>query len=192
MNIYIVGAPTSGKSTLAKFIKGKHPEYNYISFEAVRNGFIKTQPELAMDDRNSAARKNILPEYLVEFAVWNEKMTGCPTLIEGSFVRVERLKELARPEDIVVCLGYGEMSLDEIAKCAIQYAGPGHYLYGKSEEEFKRHFYDLADEDRVNREFCMANDVPYFVMTENRSEKLVEIVDILEKSNRLININMIL
>lgn len=58
-NIYIIGTPRSGKTTLARLIKEKYPIYNQISFEAVRNGFIETQPELNMNNRNSLARKNI-------------------------------------------------------------------------------------------------------------------------------------
>ena len=33
-------------------IKEKYPIYNQLSFEAIRNGFIETQPELNMDNRN--------------------------------------------------------------------------------------------------------------------------------------------
>ena len=44
-NIYIIGVPRTGKSTLSKLIKAKYPEFNIVSFEAVRNGFIKAFPE---------------------------------------------------------------------------------------------------------------------------------------------------
>ena len=40
-NIYIVGVPRSGKSTLAKLIKEKYPIYNQFSFEAIRNDVFK-------------------------------------------------------------------------------------------------------------------------------------------------------
>lgn len=59
-NIYIVGIPRSGKSTLSKMIKSKYPEMNIISFEAIRNGFIKSQPDLNMGNRHSKARQEIL------------------------------------------------------------------------------------------------------------------------------------
>ena len=56
-NIYIIGVARTGKSTLSKLIKEKYPVYNQISFEAIRNGFIESQPDLNMDNRNSEARK---------------------------------------------------------------------------------------------------------------------------------------
>lgn len=84
-NICIVGIPRSGKSTLSKIIKSKYPEMNMISFEAIRNGFIKSQPELNMENRNSLARQEILPEFLVEFTYWNQIITSYGSIVEGSF-----------------------------------------------------------------------------------------------------------
>ena len=58
-NIYIIGVPRSGKTTLAHLLKEEYPTFNLISFEAIRNAFIKTQPQLQMDRRESPARKEI-------------------------------------------------------------------------------------------------------------------------------------
>ncbi len=179
MNVYVVGVPTAGKSTLAKMIKAKMPQFNVVSFEAVRNGFLKSQPELEMGNRNSRARHGILPQFIVELADWNAKMTGCPTLVEGSFAKAEEVAKLKQKEDLLICLGYGEMTLEEVANRAIQKAGVKNYLYGKTADEFMRHFYDLTEDDRANREFCLKNDVPYF-------ETAGERVGALEKAMRLV------
>ncbi len=181
MNVYIVGVPTSGKSTLAKILKQEIPEFNVVSFEAVRNGWMKVEPELDMGNRESRGRKEILPGFMVEFARWNAKMTGGPTLVEGSFASVEEVMKLLAEDNeernMVICLGYGGMKLEEVAKCAIAKANAESYLQGRTEEEFKRHFYDLEDSDRKNQEFCEKYDVPYFVTVENREERLREIVE---------------
>lgn len=173
MNVYIVGAPTAGKSTLAKMIKKKCPWFNMVSFEAVRNGFMKAQPGLEMGNRQSMARKEILPQFLIEFAEWNEKMTGQPTLVEGSFANVEEVVDLARKEDVVICLGYGGMALEEVARQAIRTAGLESYLYGRTEAEFVEHFYDLVKTDQVNKKICEEKRVPYFV-TAGEREKVLE------------------
>ena len=73
-NIYIIGVPRSGKTTLANLIKEKYPYYNQFVFEAVRNGFIETQPNLKMDNKNGDARNTILPKHLVVFATWNNRL----------------------------------------------------------------------------------------------------------------------
>lgn len=180
MNVYILGVPTSGKSTLARMLKTEKPEFNVISFEAVRNGFLRVQPGLDMGNRESVARREVLPKFIVEFADWNANMTGNPTLVEGSFARVEEVMRLVRKNDTVICLGYGEKSLEEIARQAIREAGPKSYLYGRTEEEFIEHFYDLAEDDRSNREFCRENMVPYFGTVENREATLKEVVELVK------------
>lgn len=172
MNAYIVGAPTAGKSTLAKIIKKKRPQFNIVSFEAVRNGFIKTQPGLDMGNRKSSARKEILPRFLVEFAEWNEKMTGQPTLVEGSFANMQEMVGLVREEDLVICLGYGGLALEEVAEQAIRRAGPESYLYGRTKAEFMEHFYDLSETDQNNKKFCEEKQLPYFVTTKEREKVL--------------------
>ena len=56
-------------------MKEKYPIYNQISFEAIRNGFIETQPELNMQNKNSVARSTIMPKYIVTLASWNNKIS---------------------------------------------------------------------------------------------------------------------
>ena len=171
MNVYIIGVPTAGKSTLARVLKQRYPQFNVVSFEAIRNGFIRALPNLDMGDRNSIARRSILPEYIVEFAGWNEKMTGNPTLVEGSFASVSKVAKLVQ-DDIVICLGYGDIGLEEVAHIAISNASLDSYLHGRTEEEFMRHFYDLADDDWANRDFCLKNNIPYFDTSDDRESEL--------------------
>ncbi len=177
MNIYIVGVATSGKSTLAKLIKQKQSDVNVISFEAVRNGFIKAQPDLGMSDRNSVARKEILPSFMVEMAEWNARMTSSLSLVEGTFAKVGQLTTLVSANDMVICLGYGGKNLNEVAETAIANASASSYLFGKTEEEFKTHFYDLEKDDRENIEDCRKYGIKYVDTSENREQVLEEVAE---------------
>ncbi len=180
MNIYIVGAPTAGKSTLVRLLKQQIPRLNVISFEAVRNAFMRAQPELAMDDRDSDARRRILPEFLVEFATWNSKMTGDCSVVEGTFAKAEIVASLINDGDLLVCLGYGGRDLATVAKIAIAKADAQSYLYGKTEEEFMQHFYDLVDDDQANMEFCQKNQLLYYDTAEVREEVLQQVVELIK------------
>ncbi len=184
MTIYIIGAPTAGKSTLAKMIKTRFPMVNQLSFEAVRNGFIKAQPSLEMNDRNSPSRKELLPEFLMEFASWNEKMTGNASLVEGTFAKASQIQNMLEDGDLLICLGYGGHSLSEIAEQAISKAKSDSYLHGHTTTEFMKHFYDLEADDTENREFCLAQGLPYFDTYNNREKSLMEALTLVDKHLR--------
>ena len=176
-NIYIIGVPRSGKTTLSKLIKNKFPIYNHIIFEAVRNGFIETQPQLDMDERTSEARKNILPRHIVTMAYWNNKISSNPTLIEGSFCSVKELSELVSFDDVIICLGLGCRSLDEIISKIIENDSDDDYTKDWSFERLKKHFYNIEEEDKNNFNFCMNNNIKYYDMFLDREKTFSEILD---------------
>lgn len=182
MSVFIIGVPTAGKSTLAGVIKNRLVNVNVFSLEAIRNGFIKTQPELKMDDRSSLARQRIMPEYIVEFARWNEKLTGDMSLVEGSFVTARDLARLISENDMAICLGYGGKSREEIAEIALARVTKDNYLYGCTIEKFVAHFYDIDKLDRDNMEFCEHNSILYFDVSEGWSEVEGAVLEMLSKA----------
>ena len=179
-NIYIIGIPRSGKTTLAKIIKEKFPKYNQISFEAIRNAFIETQPELNMDNRNSLARKDILPKHLVTFSSWNNKMTNNHALVEGDFCSIEELYKLIDNDDLIICLGLGCRNIDDIIDGIISNDKEDDYTKKHSKEQLKKHFYDIENKDKLNYNFCMKNNIKYYDTYENREEIFKEILNNLE------------
>ena len=181
-NIYIIGAPRAGKSTLSKLIKERYPIYNQISFEAVRNGFIESQPELNMGNRNSEARKNILPKHIVTFALWNNKILSTPTLIEGSFCNVEEFLSLTSENDLIICLGLGCRSIDEIIEGIKNNDKEDDYTKTWTDEQLKKHFYDIVDNDKINYNFCIKNNIRYYDTYTNRSEVFNKILSDIEKN----------
>lgn len=176
MSVFIIGVPTAGKSTLTRRIKQELKNINIVSFEAVRNGFIKVMPDLKMEDRRSEARKEILPEFLMECARWNEKLTGDLSVVEGSFCSGKAISELARDGDLVICLGYGgNKTKEEIARMALSRVQPGHYLYDCSMEKFVHHFYDIDEEDRRNLAACKKYEIPYYNVFDGKDDFYAEI-----------------
>jgi len=179
-NIYIIGVPRSGKSTLAKLIKEKFPIYNQFVFEAVRNGFIETQPELDMGNRNSIARNTILPKHIVTFALWNSKISNMPSLVEGSFCTVDQLADLVDEDDLLICLGLGCRTLDEIICGIISHDKESDYTSKWSKEQIQKHFYNIVDEDKINYAYCIKNNVKYYDTYQNREKVFSEILDYID------------
>lgn len=176
-NIYIVGVPRSGKTSLARIIKEKYPVYNQIVFEAVRNGFIDTQAELNMEDRTSEARKIILPKHIVTMASWNNKISNNPTLVEGSFCTVQQLFDLVSSDDLIICLGLGCRSLDEIVSGIIENDSDDDYSKSWSFEKLKKHFYNIEEEDKNNYDFCMSNSIKYYDTYLDREKVFSEVLN---------------
>ena len=128
----------TGKTTLTKKIKEKYPNYNLFSFEAIRNAFIESQPNLNMENRNSQARKEILPKHFITFAKWNAEITCNPSLIEGSFCNIKELKDFIEDDSIIICLGLGCINIDEFAKNVIKYDKENDYTKKWSLEKIKK------------------------------------------------------
>ena len=183
-NIYIVGVPRSGKSTLARLIKKSYPIYNQLSFEAIRNGFIESQPELNMENRNSEARDKILPLHIVTLAHWNKEILGAPSLIEGDFTTVEKLKSLTSEDDEIICLGLGVRPIEEIIGGIKSNDRESDYTKNWSEEKMKKHFYDLVQKDENNYNFCKNNGIKYFDTYSNRMEVFDEIIRHISADNK--------
>ena len=175
-NIFIVGVPRSGKSTLSKLIKDKYPLYNQLSFEAIRNSFIETQPDLNMENRNSVVRKNILPKHIVTLANWNNLILSNPTLVEGDFCSIEELHKLVSEDDIIICLGFNSLSLDEIINCIILNDTNDSYTKEWSYEKIKKHFFDIEEKDKINYEYCIKNNINYYDTSKNRKEVFENII----------------
>ena len=188
-NIFIIGIARSGKSTLSRLIKEKYPMYNQFSFEAIRNGFIKTQPELNMNNRNSEARKNILPAHIVEFVHWNNEILKNPSLIEGDFCSCEALYSLMNENDKLICLGLGCRSLDEIVLGIKEHDTTDDYTYEWDEERIKQHFNSSIERDKENYEFCIENNIKYYDTFENRSKIFESIIQNIKDENSKNKIN---
>ena len=176
-NIFIIGVPRSGKSTLSKMIKETYPEYNQLSFEAIRNAFCEAQPELNMGNRNSEARKNILPKHIITLAHWNKEILHNPTLIEGDFCKIDELNNLLTEEDTIICLGLGCRSIDEIVSGIKENDSDEDYTKEWNEEQIKKHFYDIVDSDKYNYDYCINNNIKYYDTYENRKEIFEEIIN---------------
>lgn len=182
MNIYIVGVPRTGKSSLASLVKSEIPSFNIISFEAIRNGFIKSLPDLNMGNRESKARKEVLPEFILEFLNWNKTILNVNNVIEGDFISVESLHEKKSNDDLIICLGFGKRSIDEIYDNVNKYSKEYDYTYNWDIGEFKKHFYDLEEKDTQNYNYCKENKILYYDTFNNREEILNNIIEVIKKS----------
>ena len=181
-NIFIVGVPRTGKTTLTKLIKKELPQINLISFEAIRNGFIKSQPELNMGNRNSSARQKILPDFIFEFVNWNEKFSNYNNLIEGDFTDIESIVKNTDEDDMIICLGFSGRRIDEIIDGIIRNDSNHDYTKNWTEDKIKNHFYDIVEKDKENIENCKKYNIKYYDTYENRQDVFFEILNFIKEN----------
>lgn len=179
-NIIIVGVPRSGKTTLAKIIKEKYPYMNIISFEAIRNGYIKSQPNLNMQNRKSVARREILPQFLIEFIHWNNSIYNCSNIVEGDFADINTIVNNISSQDIVICLGFNKRTMEEIVSKIKENDTNNDYTNNWNENEIKKHFYDLTIKDTDNYELCKKYNINYYDTYYNRGMIYNNILEYIE------------
>ena len=181
-NIYILGVARTGKSTLAQMIKKHFPEYNLISMDAIRNAFSETMPELNMKNRSSETRRDLLPKFICEFAFWNKEISKEKngTIIEGGIITLSQIKGCVKSGDIVICLGHGNLGINEIVKNIKEYDKEDDYTYDWSEDKIVNHFNDICAMDESNKLICTDNKYMYIDSSFNRAEKFDEVIKTLQ------------
>lgn len=177
-NIYILGTPRSGKSTLASMIKEEFPKYTLISMEAVRNGFIKALPDLNMDNRNSEARQKVFPEFVIEFANWNKELNKNKygNIIEGSLINSEIAKNLLDSNDIVIFLGHNDLTNEDIIQNIMKNDRESDYTHDWSYDKIKFHFGDVYQVEQENKKICEEKGFIYKDTSVNREEVFRELI----------------
>lgn len=182
-NIYILGTSRSGKSSFASLVKKEFPNYSLISMEAIRNGFIKSLPELHMENRNSIARETIFPNFLVEFVNWNKMINknnnGC--IIEGSLIKTDYLIPLLSNDDIIIFLGHNNLTNEEIYNNIMKYDTEKDYTHDWTYEKIKKHFGDINSIEQENKKICLDNNFIYKDTSIDRKQVFIELIDYLKK-----------
>ncbi len=180
-NIYILGVPRSGKTTFSILLKKELEDYSLISLDAVRNAFHYSLPELEMINRQSYSRKNILPRYIAEFVHWNHDISKNACIVEGGIINLDDIIGEIRNDDIVICFGHGNHSLEEVVEKIQEYDTKEDYTYGWSKEKLMNHYYDLSDTDLENKKICLQKKYYYIETFENREQTFSKLLKEIKK-----------
>ncbi len=174
--IFIVGVPRSGKTTLAKMLKQKYPNSNILSCDAVKNslGVLDSCGQKVSLDFDA------LIKYVSKIAEWNEVSTGQKSIIDVGLIPIENVFRNVKPNDRIICLGFGGKSNKEDIWASIQ----------RHQQEFDStcsmdinravHYWgDFGRRDQNNRYFCVDNELIYLDTKDNQKATLEYIVGLL-------------
>lgn len=169
MNIFICGVPRSGKTTLARKLKEALTGYNFIVSESIRNGFQKMDKGnyKKWGNRNSLQRKQQFPEFIFEFLKWNSFFSECDNIVDLGLVDLKTVVDNKEDSDLVICLGFGDISDKEILSFMRKRENKGDYTEKLNDEELMNIWGNIFDGDKENIKLCNQYKIKYFNVLKN-------------------------
>lgn len=168
-NIYIIGVPRSGKTTLTKLIKNQFNYYNEFSFQSI----ISSLKIINVTDEKRLAK------FITHFVNANSVLSGYPCLIEGTFTDIKTLDELKNPDDIIICLGLGCRNLEQVVEGLEDHDIASDYTYQLTKDEKSKKFADIPNKDLFNYIYCKEHtkNIYYFDTYNHREKVFNNIID---------------
>ena len=163
MAIWVCGVPRAGKTTFCKKLKKENPNFTIIVSEAIRNAFQKMDKSHYKEwgIKTSKQRQNDFPIFFKEFVEWNEKFSGCETIVDCALIDLEKVFEIADKKDKIICFGFGGKSVEEILKIIRKREKEEDYTKNYSDLQLLKFWGDISIQDKKNLEFSKLKSIKY-------------------------------
>lgn len=182
-DILILGMPRTGKTTLAGKLRRKLFNYDVISCDCIRDMIKDSFPQLGIGRGKAQQNRETLPYCISRLLKYNKKRSNIEVgfIVEGAQILPDDTNRLFK-NSIIIFLGYGQKSADEILENIRKNDTIKEYTYKRSDERILKELNNNIIIDKMIQEKCKIYHYLYIDTTENREEKLNKIVeDIIEK-----------
>lgn len=188
-NILIIGIGRSGKTTLSEMLKDKYNNYSLIHSDSLKWALIRAKNEETyyrtnVDKQNEFERGEYFQRTLLEFfnsSVLNDK-NHYGYILESGQLHPKIVKEMIDFENtIVVCLGLGNLNIDEIVDLCIKHDVEKDWTFGLSREYLKMHATDWYFTNQMLKKECPKYVIKYYDTSKNRVETLNNIMEKIEE-----------
>jgi adenylate kinase family enzyme len=186
-NILIWGVPRSGKSTLANMIR-KEYGHSIIQLDAIKRVYDVLRPEdeiYAQDTTNLREAKLMakMVTRLIQCLSWGNDR-GEYYIYEGVSFDMDNIisalpKELfpvSTDRFLIICMGYANISPEEMVETALRYETINDWTYNESMESKLMHFKAYCNESKYIRSTAERLKLDYFDVSYDRSRILEEII----------------
>ena len=184
-NIIIIGAEKTGKTTLSKMIKDKYNSYNLIDSDSLKKALIKAEGNEEEFKQNVDKLKHF--EFgetflytVMEFfkiLIENDK-NKYGYILESAQLHPLLIKQkLDFEKTKVICLGYGDMSIDDIVKQCIKYDTKENWSYNLPKEELQKHAKYWFECNQIYKTECPKYGIEYIDTSKDREKTLNSIVE---------------
>ncbi len=181
----IMGIGRSGKTTLSNMLKNKFVNYNLIHSDSLKWAMIRAQDKekyyrTNIDKQKEFEQSEYFQKTLLEFfnssTSTDENHYGY--ILESGQLHPKIVKEMIDFENtIVVCLGLGNLSVEEIIDLCIKYDTEKDWTFGLPKEYLKKHAKDWFLTNEMLKRECPKYEIKYYDTSKNRTEILKEIME---------------
>lgn len=189
-NIIIMGIGRAGKTTLSKMIKDKFNSYNLIHSDSLKWAMIRAKKQEGyyrknIDDQRKFEYGEYFQRTLLEFfnSLIKKDKNQYGYILESGQLHPKIVREIVDFNNtIVVCLGLGNYSVEDIVNQCLKYDTEESWTYGLSREDLTKYAIDWYKVNEMLKEECPKYKIKYYDTSKNRIECLNNIIKDIEKN----------
>lgn len=178
-NIIILGVARSGKTTLARLIKQKYPNYNIIDGDCIRTTFEKVMPEANINHVKGSGMIEKFPEFcakLFEYQI-REHKNYFNYIFESCDIMPNQINNYFNIDNMeVLFLGYPNLTVRETINNYKIYAEPGDYMIKKTDEEVLSRAIMWIQKSKELEEECLKYNMRFIDVSYNRNKIFEKII----------------
>ena len=179
-HLIIIGAPRSGKSTLARMMRDTHG-HNILCLDDLASAFEKNFPDVGVtiggDLANSPLLISFVKNYVHGFTQW--AYPGIPTIIEGVHISPKDAVELASiaPDQFqIIVLGYPNITVADKISQMRKHDGPRDWSSEETDEELSKGMTETIGRSQWLQQQCMELKIPFMDTSFERTPALEKFV----------------
>lgn len=149
-NILIMGIGRAGKTTLSEMLKDKYNSYNLIHSDSLKWAMIRAEDKekyyrTNVDKQKEFEHGEYFQKTLLDFfnSLILKDKNHYGYILESGQLEPKIVKEMIDfKKTIVVCLGLGNLNVDEMVELCIEHDIEKDWTFGLSREYLKKHAID--------------------------------------------------
>lgn len=183
-NIAIFGSARSGKSTLAKMISNKFPNYHIIIGDDIRWAFQDVLPNNNINSKGGIGMKEDFPNFLASYFYKSIKRNKGEFnyIVETCDIIPKKANELFYKDDtILLFMGTPNQTVEEHFEEIRKYQTEKDWTYNRSDEHLLTHCKYFIERSKSDKKECEELGIWYVDTSSNRERVLEETLNKIEK-----------
>ncbi len=188
-NILIMGIGRAGKTTLSEKLKDKYNNYSLIHSDSLKWAMIRAKDKEAYYRENVDKQKEFehgeyFQRTLLELfnSCIKKDKNNYGYIVESGQLHPKTVSEMVDFNNtIVVCLGLGDLSLDEMVDLCIKHDTEKDWTFNLPRDYLKEHATDWFAANQMLKKECPKYNIKYYDTSKNRVDVLNNIMKEIEE-----------